>query len=602
MIRNEIVKNCSYIAPWKSPLDLCDLNDPVVDGRKYHLFDYAKNSQKVSTFYHGTFAKYILAKYPITSIGKAPAVFNGRVWQIGTEPIKWLTDHYHENATEKQRKEVIAALINQLKIRGDNNETNPNYVQTGDVVVNVQKLADGLPTEECMIPADSDEARTAYITNETCYEYDPDAYDEVWDKFLNDISCDDKEIRAQLEEMIGAILYRSNTLTQTICVLQGEGSNGKGTLCKLLTRYLGGSDNAVSMGVASLKSEMMSVTLAGKLAAFDNDVSSEVLTPGVVSAIKKYSGGDDTTENRKFETALTFTPYATFVLSANEMFSVKSRDMNYGLNRRLLFIPFNANFSKNGDPFIYDKLDTENGFKYLTKLAIDGLVRLLRSGGKFTKSKGGEELRKSYQINNDNVLSWLEAEHVTIDCFVTGWPCFAKSNVPMYQDTYSFWWDTSKWIYFRYVDWCKRCGHTPVSENLWGRKCCKYLNMKRGDALPSYPYNQGERRVCGTNEPIRHRKFIPCDPNWKSMSDMYPEMTEAPIDEKALMRILGLDDGDANEGKETIEKKQIKLVPDPNWEYASDEHSSLLGPGVHMAPPLVVQEEELTGGDVDAEC
>ena len=75
-----------------------------------------------------------------------------------------------------------------------------------------------------------------------------------------------------------------------------------------------------------------------------------------------------------------------------------------------MIVPFNAKFStsdKDYDPFIDDKLMSEESMNYLLKIAIDGLRRVIINR-KFTKSDAGELEKTDYVMSNNNVLEWFD--------------------------------------------------------------------------------------------------------------------------------------------------------------------------------------------------
>ena len=99
--------------------------------------------------------------------------------------------------------------------------------------------------------------------------------------------------------------------------------------------------------------------------------------------------------------------YATQIFCANELPQV--HDRSDGFSRRIIIVPFNARFSKidvDYDPFIEDKLMTNESIEYLLKLAIEGLKRVLVNK-QFTKSHVSELEKHEYNILNNNVLEWL---------------------------------------------------------------------------------------------------------------------------------------------------------------------------------------------------
>ena len=82
--------------------------------------------------------------------------------------------------------------------------------------------------------------------------------------------------------------------------------------------------------------------------------------------------------------------------------------------RRLAIIPFNAVIKKTDkdyDPFIIDKLTTENAKSYLLKLAVDGIRRVFENN-KFTEPQEVIDMINEYSKENNNVLQFLDNVNV----------------------------------------------------------------------------------------------------------------------------------------------------------------------------------------------
>ena len=244
------------------------------------------------------------------------------------------------------------------------------------------------------------------INNKIDVDYNPKAYHELLDKTLDKVSCNDKQIRALLEEMIGYTLFRRNTM-QTAFILTGEGSNGKSTILNLIKKLLG-KKNYTSLDLREMEDTFKPAELSGKLANIGDDISAKYLDNS--SAFKKVVTGESFMVQKKYAQPFELESYATQIFCANELPQVS--DKSDGFARRLAIIPFNATFSKHDkdyDPFIEEKLLSDESMQYLLKLAIDGLKRVLYNR-KFTKSDKADAEKSEYIRGNNNVLEYLEEE------------------------------------------------------------------------------------------------------------------------------------------------------------------------------------------------
>jgi putative DNA primase/helicase len=181
--------------------------------------------------------------------------------------------------------------------------------------------------------------------------------------------------------------------------------------------------------------------LFGKLANIGDDISSNYRENS--SIFKKLVTGDSITVENKGERPFMLENYATLIFWTNEM--PRINDQTHDFMRRLVIIRFNAKFSADDpayDPFIKDKLLTETGMKYLLRLAIAGLKRLLVNK-QFTDSPKVAEQLKEYEKINNPVLLFVQNNEIEKQ---------AASDV-----------------YLKYASWCRENGLSPVSNINFGR-------------------------------------------------------------------------------------------------------------------------------------
>ncbi len=157
------------------------------------------------------------------------------------------------------------------------------------------------------------------------------------------------------------------------------------------------------------------------------------------SVFKKVVTGESFIAQRKYAQPFELESYATQIFCANELPPV--RDKSDGFNRRIIIVPFGARFSKTDpdyDPFIEDKLLSDEAMEYLLKLGIEGLRRVLIEKS-FTVSDKGESEKEEYVKSNNNVLVWLDDE-----------PKIENESIGD--------------IYLQYSVWCTQNGCSPVKK------------------------------------------------------------------------------------------------------------------------------------------
>ncbi|RDY26246.1 DNA primase [Romboutsia weinsteinii] len=281
------------------------------------------------------------------------------------------------------------------------------------------------------------------IKNKIMYDYNPSAYHELLDKTIDKICCNDKDLRLVIEEMIGYTLLRRNEIGKSF-ILTGNGSNGKSTLLHLINELLGEA-NISAVSLKELSDRFKTFQLEGKLANIGDDISSEYIQDD--STFKKLVTGDKVNVEKKGIDPYDFKNYSKLIFSANEL--PRINDLSVGLKRRLVFIPFNAVFSKKDDdyePFIKDKLTSKDAMEYLLKISIDGLYRILNKKS-ITNCKACNEI-------------WCEYEEI-------------NNPVTLFTKNHKIENESVNDIYRRYQLWCAESGLKSLSKIIFGKEVRK---------------------------------------------------------------------------------------------------------------------------------
>lgn len=342
-------------------------------------------------FLHDRFGNYMLTNSNILKIDNQVHIYTSDcLYTNDQKDFERVMVGKIPSLKDAQRKEVYKYIV--LKCSKIGEFANPKFIGLHNNVLDMESM-DSIPYTPSMI-----------INNRIGYDYDEQSYCEVMDKTLDKVCCHDKQIRMLLEEMIGYTLYRKNSM-QVCFILTGEGSNGKSTILNCIKKLLG-KVNYTSLDLRELEDSYKPAELYGKLANIGDDISAKYLETS--SVFKKVVTGESFLAMRKYQDPFELESYATQIFCANELPQV--RDKSDGFGRRIVIVPFNAKFKSTDsdyDPFIEEKLLTDEAISYLLKIAIDGLRRVLVNKG-FTKSSVGELEKTDYLKTNNNVLEWLE--------------------------------------------------------------------------------------------------------------------------------------------------------------------------------------------------
>lgn len=373
-------------------------------------------------------AKYLIDNENIVKINDQLHIYKDGYYSNDLLDIEKIMLKYIQNSTKTPRGEVIRyleLLCTNKKI------TNPKYIVFNNGVYDLE-------TKELL-----DYSPKYIIKNKIPHNYNPDAYHELLDKTLSKICCNDKKLRYVIEEMIGYTLLRRNELGKSF-ILTGDGSNGKSTLLGLINELLG-EENISSVSLKELSDRFKTFQLDGKLANIGDDISNEYIQDN--STFKKLVTGEKVNVERKGRDPYDFKNYSKLIFSANEL--PRINDLSGGLKRRLVFIPFNAKFSKRDedyDPFIKDKITTPAALEYLLKIAIDGLYRIINNNS-ITSSEVCDKVWEEYEAINNPVVSFIE-EH--------------KIENESVND-----------VFRQYQVWCVESGLKPLSKIVFGKEVRK---------------------------------------------------------------------------------------------------------------------------------
>lgn len=398
MAKNDIKETISIINNYilEEPVTQGELNVILRDEAFMKESFYIKGS-----FQHEKFGDFLINEHHICKVTNVLHIYKDGVYSDKQEDIEEAMIRHIPALKRMQRQETIAYL--QLKAK-HKNFASTKYVVVKNGVFNLEtwQLEDFTPE--------------IITRNKIPVAYIPGAYYEVTDKTFNKIAVNDKKIRAILEEILGYILFRRNEFAATF-ILTGDGSNGKSSYLKIIRRLIG-SDNASSLDLNELDQRFKTAELFGKLANIGDDIGKGYIKES--SIFKKLSTGETLNVERKGKDPFDFTNYAKLIFSANEM--PRINDFSDGLGRRLQIVPFKAKFTPNDDdydPFITDKLLSDESMQYVLNLALKSLKRLLVEK-KFTKSKAVEDELIKYQEENNPIISFVNNEDVELERAVVG--------------------------------------------------------------------------------------------------------------------------------------------------------------------------------------
>jgi putative DNA primase/helicase len=258
----------------------------------------------------------------------------------------------------------------------------------------------------------------SYLRHSLDIPYDPAAKCPLYDAAVREIfskSPDPKAMKRHWSELAGYFIAPRRKLPQII-VLRGNGSNGKSKLVETVT-HLVGSDQVAAFRIENLGNNRFAIGgLLGKTVLLDDDVRAGARVPD--GELKKISEPKFVTGERKFGPPFNFTIRAVPILICNNVPSVA--DLSYGMQRRLMVIPFDRTFTKKDmDTDLFERIRATEMSGVLNR-ALNGLRRLNKRNGQF---KVPVSVRKATQrlIAEANPLPGFLAERCKRSVKATCW-------------------------------------------------------------------------------------------------------------------------------------------------------------------------------------
>ncbi|AZK44791.1 phage/plasmid primase, P4 family [Paenibacillus lentus] len=380
---------------------------------------------KGSTFLFDKFAMFLKNNHHIKRINNQLHLYKDGIYISGLSEIEAEMIKHIPQLNRAKRAEVLAYL--DILIRENTPATEANWIAFRNGLLNVY--------DDTFIPFSHEHV----ITNKIDWDYNPNAYDELTDKTLDKISCNDTQIRMLLEEMVGYTMFRRNELGKAF-ILTGSGSNGKSTFLNMLKTMLGRRNVSV-LDLKKLNDRFSTVMLFGKLANIGDDISDEFITDA--ADFKKIVTGETIDAEQKGQPKFEFEPYVKLLFSANNIPRIgKGRD-SAAILRRLIIVPFNAKFSSSDPdyvPFIGDKLKSQEAIEYFIQLGIKALKRVLIDR-KFTESEQVQKELEEFEENNNPILGFFKE--------------IGKEEIEN---------EPTNEVYKRYTVYCAENGLQPISQ------------------------------------------------------------------------------------------------------------------------------------------
>ncbi|KTW21953.1 DNA primase [Staphylococcus xylosus] len=306
------------------------------------------------------------------------------------------------------------------------------------------------------------------------------------EQWMEDIACNDKQVVKLLWQVVNDALNGNYTRKKAI-FLVGDGNNGKGTFQELLSNIIG-YNNIASLKVNEFDERFRLSTLEGKTAVIGDDVPVGVYVDDS-SNFKSVVTGDSVLVEFKNKPLYRATFKCTVIQSTNGMPSFK--DKTAGTLRRLLIVPFNANFNGTKENFKIkeDYVKNERVLKYILYKSINLDFET------FDIPDVSEKMLEIFKEDNDPVYGFK----------VNMFDQWTVRKVPKYI------------VYAFYKEYCDENGHNPYSSNKFFKQFESYLeDYWKTDAQRRYETEELSKSIYNFNDNRNYIEPIEGGKNYKS--------------------------------------------------------------------------------------
>lgn len=228
--------------------------------------------------------------------------------------------------------------------------------------------------------------------------------EEMWQDCLDMVTQRDKEFKAYLQTVAGAIAI-GKVYNESLIIAYGDGANGKSTVFNTIYEVLGDYAGKIPAEALTTRAKNAKVDLAelfGKrfILASETEEGQRLST----SMLKQIASVDSITGEKKYRDPFTFVPTHTTVLYTNHLPRVGSNDK--GTWRRLVVAPFLANIENPRAGYGEELLQKASGA--VLKWILDGAKQFIANGFTLPECRKVDEAVGKYKEDNDWLGGFLD--------------------------------------------------------------------------------------------------------------------------------------------------------------------------------------------------
>ena len=284
------------------------------------------------------------------------------------------------------------------------------------------------------------------VTRRTTVAYNPMAKCPRWERFLVEVLGDDRSVQDYFHRLVGYLLT-GETRQHQMWLFVGSGSNGKSTLVATIMKMMG-AGYSQQAAESVLLAKMNSGAASSDLLRLKGVRCAMLTETGAGQSlheerVKSLVSADTITARGLYKEFEQFIPQAKFVLATNHLPVVRGSDQ--GIWRRLVVVPFLAQFEVGTDPTLDIDLEAE----------LEGVLAWAVKGAELWYAHGLAPVPAEWQVATNG----YRAEQDAIKAFLDERTVIERNLFVGASDMYN-----------DYRTWCVENGRPLLTQSEFGQR------------------------------------------------------------------------------------------------------------------------------------
>lgn len=288
-----------------------------------------------------------------------------------------------------------------------------------------------------------------------------------WDKYIDDLTMGDVELKNILQEWLGLTLSNYNgAMAKKMLILYGERDTGKSKFINFLEDIL--VDSVEAIKIEDLGNKFALGNVRGKRLIYSGEIASIEIDAEAAETMKMLTGGDTVSTEKKFQDHKGTKFRGVLTYSGNHVPLMKGNNFEECFNRIIIIPCKNIITDNKKDPNIFSKILKDK--EYIFNWGLIGLNRLIQNKFKFSYAKKAEDALNEYKKKVDSVGYYIDKKFI-----ITG---NRKDRIK------------SSELYKVYLTWCESSLDKPVNRLEFKNRLCK-KGVLYNEKYQGNPYYEG---------------------------------------------------------------------------------------------------------------